>query len=60
MVTNLSKIWVGDLGSGKTLSRIPNPRIKKASTLITNLIEIYIVKLLGPDPPIFIPYVNDQ
>ncbi len=30
IVIELSNIWVGDPGSGKTLSRIPNPVVKKA------------------------------
>jgi hypothetical protein len=31
IVTKLSKIWVRDPGSGKNLSRIPDPGVKKAS-----------------------------
>jgi hypothetical protein len=30
IVTKLSKIWVWDPGSGKNLSRIPEPGVKKA------------------------------
>jgi hypothetical protein len=30
IVTKLSKIWVWDPGSGKNLSRIPDPGVKKA------------------------------
>jgi hypothetical protein len=40
IVTKLSKIWVGDPGSGENLSQIPDPGVKKAldpgsATLIT-------------------------
>jgi hypothetical protein len=30
IVTKLSKVWVWDPGSGKNLSRIPDPGVKKA------------------------------
>jgi len=33
IVTKLSKLWVWDPGSGKNLSRIPDPGVKKASDL---------------------------
>ncbi len=44
--TNLSKIWVWDPGSGKNLSRIPDPGVKKgtgsgSATLLYSTVPVY-------------------
>jgi hypothetical protein len=49
IVTKLSKIWVGDPGSGKNLFRIPDPGVKKApdpgsgSATLTTTFVIFII-----------------